>query len=287
MAGRYVPGSGNLGGDWYDVFALPSGEPGVVIGDVAGTGLRAAVIMGRIRSALRAYALETADPADVLGRLDAKIRHFEPDAMATVLYAIFDASLDQVRMSCAGHLPPIVARPGQPAQIAEVAADLLIGVSTHRPRRTTTISFPPGAALCLYTDGLVERRDRPLDDGIARLRTAATAAEPTAACAAVMGAMADGASARDDIALLISAARRTKPPCVGPARREGGAGSPALTRPGPSSWPERRVSGEPLGRVPAWLFRQEGALMASVELRSPARGQVALALLPISARARG
>jgi serine phosphatase RsbU (regulator of sigma subunit) len=203
MAGRYVPGSGNLGGDWYDVFALPSGEVGAVIGDVAGAGLRAAVIMGRIRSALRAYALETADPADVLGRLDAKMRHFEPDAMATVLYAIFDSSLDQVRISCAGHLPPVIARPGMPAQIAEVAADLLIGVSAHRPRRTTTISFPPGAALCLYTDGLVERRDRPLDDGIARLRSAATAAEPAAACAAVMAAMADGTSPTDDIALLI------------------------------------------------------------------------------------
>src|SRR5213076_2919679 len=85
MAARYVPGTGKVGGDWYDVFPLPSGGVCAVIGDVAGTGLQAAVIMGRIRSALRAYALEAADPADVLDRLDRKMRHFEPDAMATVL----------------------------------------------------------------------------------------------------------------------------------------------------------------------------------------------------------
>ena len=89
MAARYVPGSGHVGGDWYDVFVLPSGEVCVVIGDVAGTGLKAAVIMGRMRSALRAYALQTTDPAEVLDRLDHKMRHFEPQAMATVLYAVF------------------------------------------------------------------------------------------------------------------------------------------------------------------------------------------------------
>ena len=88
MAARYVPGSGDLGGDWYDAFPLPSGSVCAVIGDVTGTGLNAAVIMGRMRSVLRAYSLETDDPADVLSRLDAKMRHFEPDAMATVLCAI-------------------------------------------------------------------------------------------------------------------------------------------------------------------------------------------------------
>jgi sigma-B regulation protein RsbU (phosphoserine phosphatase) len=203
MAGRYVPGSGNLGGDWYDVFVLPSGEVCAVIGDVAGSGLRAAVIMGRIRSALRAYALESSDPADVLDRLDRKIRHFEPDAMATVLYAVFDPGLDYVRVSCAGHLPPVIAAPGQPAVLAEIPADVLIGVSAQRPRRTTILDFPAGTALCLCTDGLVERRDQPIDLGIARLCAATVAREPEAACAAVMGAMADGAPRRDDVALLI------------------------------------------------------------------------------------
>jgi len=93
MAGRYIPGSGVVGGDWYDVFTLPSGELCVVMGDVAGSGLPAAVIMGRMRSALRAYALETRDPAEVLARLDRKIQHFEPNALATVLFAVIDPAL--------------------------------------------------------------------------------------------------------------------------------------------------------------------------------------------------
>jgi anti-anti-sigma factor len=203
MAARYVPGTGKVGGDWYDVFTLLSGEVCSVIGDVAGTGLQAAVIMGRIRSALRAYALETADPADVLDRLDRKMRHFEPDAMATVLCAMFSPSRDRVRICSAGHLPPIIARPGQPAALVGVASDLLIGVPALKPRQVSTLSFPPGAVLCLYTDGLVERRDQPIDEGIARLCAAVTAGDPEAGCASVMAAMADDSAHNDDVALLM------------------------------------------------------------------------------------
>ncbi|HEX4829559.1 MAG TPA: GAF domain-containing protein, partial [Trebonia sp.] len=84
LAARYVAGAGAVGGDWYDVFTLPDGRLGIVVGDVAGSGLEAAVIMGRMRSALRAYALDAADPATALRLLDRKIQYFEPDAMATV-----------------------------------------------------------------------------------------------------------------------------------------------------------------------------------------------------------
>jgi sigma-B regulation protein RsbU (phosphoserine phosphatase) len=203
MAGRYVPGSGNLGGDWYDVFTLPSGEVGAVIGDVAGNGLRAAVIMGRMRSALRSYALETTDPADVLARLDRKMRHFEPNALATVLYAIFDPSLDVVRVSSAGHLPPIIAEPGRPAELVEVAQDVLIGLPPLHPRQVTTVEVRPGTLLCLYTDGLVERRDRFLDEGMDRLAAAVAAGEPESACASVMAAMSHYTPHTDDVALLM------------------------------------------------------------------------------------
>jgi phosphoserine phosphatase RsbU/P len=203
MAARYVPGTGKVGGDWYDVFILPSGEVCAVIGDVAGTGLQAAVIMGRIRSALRAYTLETTDPAEVLDRLDRKIRHFEPDAMATVLCAMVSPSLDQVRICSAGHLPPIIARPGQPTAPADVAPDLLIGVSPLKRRQVSTLSFPPGTVLCLYTDGLVERRDQPIDEGIARLCAAVTTGDPETGCAAVMAAMAGYSTHNDDVALLM------------------------------------------------------------------------------------
>ena len=229
MAARYVPGSGHVGGDWYDVFVLPSGEVCAVIGDVAGTGLNAAVIMGRMRSALRAYALLTTDPAEVLDRLDHKIRHFEPQAMATVLYAVFTPSLDQVNISCSGHLPPLIAVPGQPTVPVDVFPDLLIGVPGAAPRRTKTVTVPAGGLLCLYTDGLVERRDRSIDDGIARLSAALTATDPETGCALVMGGMADRIPHEDDVALLLlrrtpitasdrgaTAAQRQRPP---PLRR--------------------------------------------------------------------
>ena len=135
LAARWVPGTGKVGGDWYDVFPLPGGEVCAVIGDVAGTGLPAAVIMGRIRSVLRAYALQTADPAEVLDRLDRKMRYFEPDALATVLCAMVSPSRDQIRICSAGHLPPIIARPGQPAVVAEIAPNVLIGVSSRGAAR--------------------------------------------------------------------------------------------------------------------------------------------------------
>jgi sigma-B regulation protein RsbU (phosphoserine phosphatase) len=203
LAARYVAGSGNVGGDWYDVFSLPTGDVCVVIGDVTGTGLNAAVIMGRMRSALRAYALESSDPAEVLERLSRKMRHFEPDAMASVLCAMISPALGQARLSSAGHPPPLIARPGQPAELVEVAPDVLIGVASPVPRRVSTIGLSPGTVLCLYTDGLVERRDRSIDEGIARLAAAVAAGDPEDGCAAVMLAMAGYVTHRDDIALLM------------------------------------------------------------------------------------
>jgi Stage II sporulation protein E (SpoIIE)/GAF domain len=202
MAARYVPGRAVVGGDWYDVWTLPSGEVGVVVGDVAGSGLRAAVIMGRIRSVVRAYALEASDPAEVLGKVDAKFQHFEPGVMATVLYGVFDPSLSSVRMSSAGHLPPVIAVPGDYAVTADITADLMIGVTTDVRRHVSTVEFPPGALLCFYTDGLVERRDRPLDDGLDKLCGALSAGPPEDACIAAMGALVGGEAPGDDIALL-------------------------------------------------------------------------------------
>jgi anti-anti-sigma factor len=240
MAGRYVPGSGNVGGDWYDVFALPSGHVYAVIGDVAGSGLQAAVIMGRIRSALRAYALESTDPAQVLSRLNRKLRHFEPDAMATVLCAVLSPALDEVRISSAGHLPPIVAVPGQPAAVAAVAGDTLLGLAETGPRQLTTLSFPPGTLLGLYTDGLVERRGEPLDDGIARLRAALPAGEPEAAAAGAMAAMAGPAPHHDDVALLLL--RRPYPAAGSQPPGSADPGDPPATGPElPVAWSGRHA----------------------------------------------
>jgi sigma-B regulation protein RsbU (phosphoserine phosphatase) len=203
MAARYVPGEGAVGGDWYDVFVLPSGELGLVIGDVTGSGLAAAVVMGRMRSALRAYALENSDPAEVLARLDRKMQYFEPGVAATVLYAVFDPGLDQMRICSAGHYPPVVAVPGRAAELAEIPPGLLIGAALDVPRPVANLKITPGTLLCFYTDGLIESREHSIDQGLARLCQAVTPQPPDAACAAVMAALVGNEPARDDIALLM------------------------------------------------------------------------------------
>jgi phosphoserine phosphatase RsbU/P len=209
MAVRYVPGEGRVGGDWYDVFTLPSGQLCVVIGDVCGSGLPAAVIMGRMRSALRAYALETTDPAEVLARLDAKMQHFEPGALATVAYAVFDQNLDQVRICSAGHYPPVIVSPGSPAELADIPSGLLIGAVPRAQRRVATIGISPGTLMCFFTDGLIERRGQLIDDSLTRLCQVVTAELPESVCASVMGAMIGSEPALDDVALLVFRRRPT------------------------------------------------------------------------------
>jgi phosphoserine phosphatase RsbU/P len=207
MAARYRPGKESVGGDWYDVFPLPSGEIGIVMGDVAGHGLGAAVVMGRMRSALRSYALETTDPAEVLGKLNRKMMHFEPDATATVLYAVWDPGLNRVRLSSAGHPPPVRALPGREAEAVDMKFDLLIGLDEATSRHTTLVELPPGALLCFYTDGLIERRDDSVDGGVARLCGVVQAGPPEQVGAAVMAALIGREPAQDDVALLLM--RRT------------------------------------------------------------------------------
>ena len=204
VAARYVPGSGHVGGDWYDVFVLPSGELALVVGDVAGSGLAAAVIMGRMRSALRAYALEFPGPADVLRKLDQKMQYFEEsDVMATVSYAVLDPNSGRLAISSAGHLPPVIAAPGQHGAMAQIAVDPAIGIADPFHRRVTTLALVPGAVLCLYTDGLVERRDEPIDDGITRLCQAVTPGPPEEVCVSAMQTLVGHQSPSDDIALLV------------------------------------------------------------------------------------
>ncbi|WP_051367361.1 PP2C family protein-serine/threonine phosphatase [Hamadaea tsunoensis] len=202
LAARYLPGQQvGVGGDWYDAFRLPSGHTGLVIGDVAGSGLAAAVIMGRIRSALRAYALEDDDPAEVLARLDRKIQLFEPGALATAAYVVIPPAGDVMHLSLAGHLPPVYAGPGAPARPVDTRPDLPLGVFPDAPRRTYTLPFPTGATLLLYTDGLVERRDRVIDDGIAELARTVAGSSALEICNAAVGLAGDQAVS-DDIAIL-------------------------------------------------------------------------------------
>ena len=203
FAARYIPGdAGGLGGDWYDVFTLPDGRLGVVIGDVVGRGLHAAVVMGRLRSALRAFALEEDDPAEVLERLDRNVQHFEDGVMATALYGIFEPSLDALTLSSAGHLPPVLGTVDQPAALLNLPVDLPLGVSVGPPRRTTSITLEAGAVLFLYTDGLVERRDRPLDTGLDMLCAALTVEGAEAACTGAVKGLIGVQDVPDDVAML-------------------------------------------------------------------------------------
>jgi serine phosphatase RsbU (regulator of sigma subunit) len=203
MAARYIPGHEfGVGGDWYDVFPLPSGWLGVVIGDVSGHGLASAVVMGRVRSALRAYALICEDPAEALTLLDRKVHHFEAGALTTALYAMVSPDRSIVRVSSAGHLSPVLALPEHPATLLDLPIDPPLGVG--RPtatRRTIAVPFQPGAVLVCYTDGLVERRDEIIDIGVQRLTDMVQADDAETVCATVMTRM--GASRpTDDMAVL-------------------------------------------------------------------------------------
>jgi sigma-B regulation protein RsbU (phosphoserine phosphatase) len=208
VAARYIPGTDvGVGGDWYDLFTLPSGSVGIAIGDVAGSGLRAAVVMGRIRSALRAYAMETGDPADVLTRLDRKVQRFEPDAMATVLYAVLDVDLGNLTLSSAGHLPPITVTDCPPGALVNIAPDLPLGAYHDAPRHNLHLAIQRQECLFLYTDGLVERRDRPIIAGINQLAAALTCGPAEIMCTTAMAQLLRDEPTPDDIAVL--AIRRT------------------------------------------------------------------------------
>ncbi|MCW3843758.1 SpoIIE family protein phosphatase [Micromonospora yasonensis] len=203
MAGRYVPGhASGVGGDWYDVFTLPSGWLGVVMGDVSGHGLQSAVVMGRVRSALRAYALVCDDPAEALTLLDRKVVHFEAGSLTTALYAMVSPDGATIRLSLAGHPRPILAAPGRPAAMFPARIDPPLGTDRGRgERRAVTVDFPAGAVLVSYTDGLVERRGELFDAGVARLMAAIPVAPAETVCDTIMATL-DAEHPADDIALL-------------------------------------------------------------------------------------
>jgi putative methionine-R-sulfoxide reductase with GAF domain len=204
VAARYLPGGGSgVGGDWYDVFVLPNGRLGVVVGDVVGQGVRAAAVMGRLRSALRAYALDYDDAAEVLQRLDRKVQHFETDMMATVLYALFEPTFDRMHVSVASHLTPILASPGRPTTSLALPVDAPMGVGSRLRRRSTTVELPADALLCFYTDGLIARPGRSNERGLEQLRAAVTAGSADAVCKEVIARLIGGDPLSDDVALLV------------------------------------------------------------------------------------
>ena len=211
LAVRYLPAEGDLGGDWYDIFTLPDGTAGIVMGDVEGHGLRSAVAMGRLRSALRAYALDYEDPAEVLRRLDRKLCFFESEISATVVYAVSQPPYDVVTVCNAGHPPPLITHPDmESAELVDVTAGLLLGLDPEQPRHSEKVALPPGSALAFYTDGLVERRGHPAEgtppaadrlDVVRRSFHAGDNAET--ACTRIIASGLGDDSVEDDVALVV------------------------------------------------------------------------------------
>src|SRR5262249_33198195 len=192
-----------VGGDWYDAFPLPDGRVGIVIGDVAGSGLNAAVVMGRLRSALRAYALESKRPSEALERLSRKFAHFEPNEMATVLYLTIGPDLETFTVSSTGHPPPVVAVPGRKTVLLDCSPAPPIGARLPSRRVDVVHELVPGTTVGCYTDGLVERHGEGIDLGLERLRAAFCAGPPDVVSGTVMSELIGSATVEDDTALLV------------------------------------------------------------------------------------
>jgi serine phosphatase RsbU (regulator of sigma subunit) len=206
---RYRPAAEDLevGGDWYDAFCLPERDVvNVSVGDVVGRGIAAACAMGQIRSALRAIAVSGVGPARTLDQLDAFVERVEDAHSATVVCAEVDMEDRWVRYACAGHLPPLLLAPdGTASYLWEGRSTPLAAVPQPGPRAEGEVVLETGSRLLLYTDGLVERRDRGLDEGMDALAAvvAETAdLEPGEMVDAVMEAMLHDEDVRDDVCVL-------------------------------------------------------------------------------------
>ncbi|MFE6849198.1 SpoIIE family protein phosphatase [Streptomyces sp. NPDC057674] len=225
IACRYLPGTAatEVGGDWFDVIELPGHRTALVIGDVMGRGLRAAVAMGELRTAVRTLAQLDLEPAEVLSHLDEIARglgapigaqqsrghksrgpELSEVYLATCVYAVYDPVTRRCTFANAGHLPPVLVEPGEEALLLDVPPGMPLGVGGE-PFEEVEVELPEGALLALYTDGLVESRDHPLDEGLSAFRRALTdPARPLEdVCDRVLNSLETG-HGEDDIALLMA-----------------------------------------------------------------------------------
>jgi anti-sigma regulatory factor (Ser/Thr protein kinase) len=203
IAARYVPAREEVGGDWYDAIGLPGGQLGVAIGDVVGHGLEAASLMGQLRTALHAYALDSNDPGHVLQLVDRFARRLENDAMATAAYAVVDLKHETVRIASAGHPPPVAVSAEGEARLVEVDPAPPLGTFGYRPCPEKEIRLRPGDSLLFYTDGLIERPGVPLHESLRLLVSAlrgAWGAEEV--CLTAMDRLTPHLGTRDDVAVI-------------------------------------------------------------------------------------
>jgi serine/threonine-protein kinase RsbW len=205
LAPRYRPGVASLevGGDWYDAFELAPGRIGICVGDVVARGLEAATTMGQLRSALRALAAAELGPAGVLTRLDAFAEQVPRGRMATVVYAELDLDDGALRYACAGHPPPLLIDPEGSARLLDEGRSAPLAAATDQ-RPQARVGLRPGSRLLFYTDGLIDRRGRSLERGLARLVEEASSRRtmPAPRLADVLMEVLLAPNPKDDVCLL-------------------------------------------------------------------------------------
>ncbi|MER7895900.1 SpoIIE family protein phosphatase [Streptomyces sp. NPDC096046] len=201
---RYLPSTAGLelGGDWYDVIPLPDNHVALVIGDVQGHSAGAATLMGQMRTALRAYAVEGHPPDVVVAHANRLLMDMESDLFATCCYV--DVDLEEGAAWCvrAGHLPPVLRYPDGRTEIAEAEGGPPLGVVTRADFPMSPLRLPPGTVIALVTDGLVETPGSDIDDGMDHLAERLADAAP-ADLGLVADALLGDAPRSDDVALLL------------------------------------------------------------------------------------
>jgi PAS domain S-box-containing protein len=207
VAARYEPAAAEaeVGGDWYDVIPTPSGGVGLVMGDVAGKGLVAASMVGRLRSALRAYALEGHDPARVVEQLNRLVWTEAPESqMATLLYMVVEPGESRIDWVNAGHLAPLLANGADKPEFLEGSGSVPLGVLPFSSYEKVSARMEPGSSIVLYTDGLIERPGEHLDDGLAELaaRVREAPEDPKQLCDYLLETLVPAGGASDDVAIL-------------------------------------------------------------------------------------
>ncbi|MGW0752969.1 SpoIIE family protein phosphatase [Streptomyces sp. NPDC002587] len=208
LTGRYLPASDHdVGGDWFDVIQLPGGRTGLVIGDVMGHGVHAAAVMGQLRTAVRTLARLDVSPARMLESLDAAVADLGEDEMATCVYAVHDPASGACVIARAGHPPPAVVGADGTITFLDGPPGTPLGTG-GRDFRTEEVLLPPGSLLVLYTDGLIEARDRDLDQGMDQLaRALSGASQPLEElCDGILEQLLPDAP-QDDVAVLLARRR--------------------------------------------------------------------------------
>ncbi|MEV4440142.1 SpoIIE family protein phosphatase [Streptomyces sp. NPDC049577] len=215
IAYRYLPAQAGVGGDWFDVIPLPGARVALVVGDVVGHGLHAAATMGRLRTAVQNFSSLDLPPDELLGHLDELVGRIDQEAGdseasiagATCLYAIYDPASGTCSMARAGHpLPAVVGVDGE-VEFAELPAGPPLGLGGH-PFEAAELTLPEGSSLVLYTDGLVEDRERDIETGLDTLRStlAHPGRSPQETCEALLAALLPPRPS-DDVALLVARTR--------------------------------------------------------------------------------